>query len=275
MLGVNSSIESARSLLGVNEPSEPVESAGSLLGVNEPAVANWQSQRSAPEGNTAETLLGVKPWNPDDFRPLTYTTDEEGQLTIFPSEIEPPDPDDYKSIEEYESAWREWESGQPERQPPSEEPPPPALTPSKCFSCHFAERIRSSPLFTCLADGHYFTEATAKECERFTPAGKLETIPKDPTAKRPRRPRGQGSGSFITTYASQSKYGKKYPQISYQVEFGRKKRSIYLPESKVEKVRELDRAGKPIREILESIDSPKSQKVLEEYKEFLKSKLGV
>jgi hypothetical protein len=90
--------------------------------------------------------------------------------------------------------------------------------------------------------------------------------------KRPRRAKGQGSGYLITTYANQGKYGQKYPQIFYQVEFGKRKRSIYLPPEKVEKVRELDRAGKPIREILEAIDSPKSREVLEEYGRYLEKR---
>ncbi|GCL48208.1 hypothetical protein [Microcystis aeruginosa] len=145
------------------------------------------------------------------------------------------------------------------------------LTPSKCLSCSFCQRI-SSILLTCLASPKYFTEETAKECERFTsiaskPEGNLEAIP-----KRPRRRRGTGSGTFITTYANHGKYGKKYPQISYQVEFGGKKRSIYVIAEKIEQIQELDRLGKPISEILEVIDSPKARKVLREYKDFLESK---
>ena len=155
------------------------------------------------------------------------------------------------------------------------------LTPSKCLSCSFCQRI-SSILLTCLASPKYFTEETAKECERFTPIasktqlegftlseaeGNLEAIP-----KRPRRRRGTGSGTFITTYANHGKYGKKYPQISYQVEFGGKKRSIYVIAEKIEQVQELDRLGKPISEILEAINSPKARKVLREYKDFLESK---
>ena len=147
------------------------------------------------------------------------------------------------------------------------------LSPSKCLSCSFCERI-SSILLTCLASPKYFTEENAKECERFTPIapktgseGNLEAIP-----KRPRRRRGSGSGTFITTYANHGKYGKKYPQISYQVEFGGKKRSIYVIAEKIEQVQELDRLGKPINEILEAIDSPKARKVLREYKDFLESK---
>ena len=147
------------------------------------------------------------------------------------------------------------------------------LTPSKCLSCSFCERI-SSILFTCLASPKYFTEETAKECDRFTPIaskaqpeGNLEAIP-----KRPRRRRGSGSGTFITTYANHGKYGKKYPQISYQVEFGGKKRSIYVIAEKIEQIQELDRLGKPISEILEAIDSPKARKILKEYKDFLESK---
>ena len=145
------------------------------------------------------------------------------------------------------------------------------LTPSKCLSCSFCERI-SSILFTCLASPKYFTEETAKECDRFTPIaskpeGNLEAIP-----KRPRRRRGTGSGTFITTYANHGKYGKKYPQISYQVEFGGKKRSIYVIAEKIEQIQELDRLGKPINEILEAINSPKARKTLKEYKDFLESK---
>ncbi|BCU14752.1 hypothetical protein [Microcystis aeruginosa] len=147
------------------------------------------------------------------------------------------------------------------------------LTPSKCLSCSLCQRI-SSILLTCLASPKYFTEETAKECDRFTPIapktqpeGNLEEIP-----KRPRRRRGTGSGTFITTYANHGKYGKKYPQISYQVEFGGKKRSIYVIAEKIEQIQELDRLGKPINEILEAIDSPKAGKVLKEYKDFLESK---
>ena len=144
------------------------------------------------------------------------------------------------------------------------------LTPSKCLSCSLCQRI-SSILLTCLASPKYFTEENAKECERFTPIaskpeGNLEAT------KRPRRRRGSGSGTFITTYANHGKYGKKYPQISYQVEFGGKKRSIYVIAEKIEQIQELDRLGKPINEILEAIDSPKARKVLREYKDFLESK---
>ena len=144
------------------------------------------------------------------------------------------------------------------------------LTPSKCLSCSLCQRI-SSILLTCLASPKYFTEENAKECERFTPIaskpeGNLEAT------KRPRRRRGSGSGTFITTYANHGKYGKKYPQISYQVEFGGKKRSIYVIAEKIEQVQELDRLGKPISEILEAIDSPKARKTLKEYKDFLESK---
>jgi hypothetical protein len=145
------------------------------------------------------------------------------------------------------------------------------LTPSKCLSCSFCQRI-SPILLTCLASPKYFTEENAKECDRFTsiaskPEGNLETIP-----KRPRRRRGNGSGTFITTYANKTKYGKKYPQISYQVEFAGKKRSIYLIPEKIEQMQELDRQGLPINEILEAIDSPKARKILKEYKDFLESK---
>jgi hypothetical protein len=90
--------------------------------------------------------------------------------------------------------------------------------------------------------------------------------------KRPRRRRGEGSGYLITTYSQQAKYGRKYLQTFYQVEFGKRKRSIYLASEKVDRIRELDRMGKPIGEILEAIDSPKAREVLAEYRDFLKNK---
>ena len=147
------------------------------------------------------------------------------------------------------------------------------LTPSKCLSCSFCERI-SPILLTCLASPKYFTQEAVKECDRFTKqeqaqseAEEIEEIP-----KRPRRRRGSGSGTFITTYANHGKYGKKYPQISYQVEFAGKKRSIYLIPEKIKKIQKLDRQGLPISEILEAIDSPKARKILKEYKDFMESK---
>jgi hypothetical protein len=90
--------------------------------------------------------------------------------------------------------------------------------------------------------------------------------------KRPRRRRGKGSGYLITTYSHQAKYGRKYLQTFYQVEFGKRKRSIYLAPEKVDRIRQLDRMGRPINGILEAIDSPKAREVLAEYREFLKNK---
>ncbi|MBR8831567.1 MAG: hypothetical protein N5P05_003053 [Chroococcopsis gigantea SAG 12.99] len=90
--------------------------------------------------------------------------------------------------------------------------------------------------------------------------------------KKPKRPRGQGSGYFIITHANQGKYGKKYPQTSYQVEFGKRKRSVYIPAEKVEEIRRLHTLCCPILEILSVIDSPKSRCVAEEYRNYLENK---
>ncbi|GCA94169.1 hypothetical protein [Microcystis aeruginosa] len=204
-----------------------------------------------PQGETNKTLLGVNGVKEEmQLTPSKLQQGETEKLLLGVNEAKEP-----ASMEE--------------------------LTPSKCLSCSLCQRI-SSILLTCLASPKYFTEETAKECERFTPIasktqlegftlseaeGNLEAIP-----KRPRRRRGTGSGTFITTYANHGKYGKKYPQISYQVEFGGKKRSIYVIAEKIEQVQELDRLGKPISEILEAINSPKARKVLREYKDFLESK---
>jgi hypothetical protein len=101
---------------------------------------------------------------------------------------------------------------------------------------------------------------------------KLSLSKEETENKRPRRRRGEGSGYFITTYSQQAKYGRKYLQTFYQVEFGKRKRSIYLASEKVDRIRELDRMGRPIDGILEAIDSPKAREVLAEYRDFLKNK---
>lgn len=50
-------------------------------------------------------------WNPDHFGNASHKIDEGGQLTIFyDSSNEPPDPDDYPNLHDYEAAWREWEN---------------------------------------------------------------------------------------------------------------------------------------------------------------------
>lgn len=49
-------------------------------------------------------------WNPDDFGEVPFKN-EADQLTIFYDDShEPPDPDDFNSIEEFESAWYQWQS---------------------------------------------------------------------------------------------------------------------------------------------------------------------
>ena len=49
-------------------------------------------------------------WNPAHFGETPRKVDEIGNPTIFWDEsIEPPEPDDFKSLEEYEEAWLSWE----------------------------------------------------------------------------------------------------------------------------------------------------------------------
>ncbi|MFN6488351.1 MULTISPECIES: hypothetical protein, partial [unclassified Nostoc] len=50
-------------------------------------------------------------WNPADFGEVPHKSDN-GQLTIFYDDIEePPDPDDFLNLTEFEQAWSDWESG--------------------------------------------------------------------------------------------------------------------------------------------------------------------
>jgi hypothetical protein len=238
--------ETEKTLLGVNGEKEVQltpsklqqgETEKTLLGVNgEKEVQLTPSKLQ--QGETEKTLLGV---NGEKEVQLTHSKLQQGETEKTLLGV----------------------NGEKEAQ----------LTPSKCLSCSLCERI-SPILLTCLASPKYFTEEAANGCDRFTKqeqaqseAEEIKEIP-----KRPRRRRGSGSGTFITTYANHGKYGKKYPQISYQVEFAGKKRSIYLIPEKIKKIQKLDRQGLPISEILEAIDSPKARKILKEYKDFMESK---
>ncbi len=49
-------------------------------------------------------------WNPAHFGEVSRKVDDGGQVSIFwDNSDEPPDPDNYLNLEEYEQAWREWE----------------------------------------------------------------------------------------------------------------------------------------------------------------------
>nr|WP_322714199.1 hypothetical protein [Nostoc sp. ChiSLP03a]MDZ8215424.1 hypothetical protein [Nostoc sp. ChiSLP03a] len=51
-------------------------------------------------------------WNPAHFGEVPHQVSDNGQLTIFYDDIEePPDPDDFLNLTEFEQAWSDWESG--------------------------------------------------------------------------------------------------------------------------------------------------------------------
>lgn len=50
-------------------------------------------------------------WNPDDFGEAEYNSEADGQLN-FLEVVEPPDPDDYKSREQFEEAYKAWAAAQ-------------------------------------------------------------------------------------------------------------------------------------------------------------------
>ncbi|MEH2151051.1 hypothetical protein [Nostoc sp.] len=63
----------------------------------------WDEVDIAPEHPQPENR-----WNPADFGEVPFIADGD-QLTIFPDDSdEPPDPDDYQNLEDYEQAWAEW-----------------------------------------------------------------------------------------------------------------------------------------------------------------------
>jgi hypothetical protein len=56
---------------------------------------------------------GLTSWNPAHFGHTDFQKESDGQLTIFFEDAhEPPDPDDFTSIADYEIAWTEWEQTQ-------------------------------------------------------------------------------------------------------------------------------------------------------------------
>ncbi|MEH2351928.1 DUF4102 domain-containing protein [Nostoc sp.] len=65
----------------------------------------WDEVEIAPEHPRPETR-----WNPADFGEVPRKLSDNGQLTIFFDDSdEPPDPDDYLNLDDYEQAWAEWE----------------------------------------------------------------------------------------------------------------------------------------------------------------------
>ncbi|MHC5740266.1 MAG: hypothetical protein ACYTXH_36595, partial [Nostoc sp.] len=63
----------------------------------------WDEVEVAPQ------QLEDNHWNPADFGEAPRKKDSDGQLTIFFDECdEPPDPDDYQNLEDYEQAWAQW-----------------------------------------------------------------------------------------------------------------------------------------------------------------------
>ena len=64
----------------------------------------WDEAETAPQHFGPEDR-----WNPADFGEVPHKSDSDGQLTIFYDDSdEPPDPDDYKCVNDYHRAWAEW-----------------------------------------------------------------------------------------------------------------------------------------------------------------------
>ncbi|WP_375491155.1 hypothetical protein [uncultured Nostoc sp.] len=60
----------------------------------------------------AGVVKNADSWNPADFGEVPHQIELSGQATIFyDTSGEPPDPDDFTTIEEFEEAWKRWELG--------------------------------------------------------------------------------------------------------------------------------------------------------------------
>nr|MDZ8005791.1 hypothetical protein [Nostoc sp. DedSLP05]MDZ8102143.1 hypothetical protein [Nostoc sp. DedSLP01] len=64
---------------------------------------SWDEIETAPQHTDSDR------WNPADFGEVPRKADGD-QLTIFYDDSEePPDPDDYQNLADYNEAWRQWE----------------------------------------------------------------------------------------------------------------------------------------------------------------------
>ena len=97
------------------------------------------------------TAVFSERWNPAHFGEVPRKVDANGNPTIFWDEsIEPPDPDDFESLQEYEAAWQKWEqensnnliyAAESERVYPSQESSPEKSNYADCAkSTHFVEK---------------------------------------------------------------------------------------------------------------------------------------
>ncbi|MFB2839770.1 hypothetical protein [Floridanema evergladense] len=60
-------------------------------------------------------------WNPAHFGDLEFNADDNGQLNLLKvATTEPPEPDDYPNLQDYEAAWGEWEKRLADVTPASE-----------------------------------------------------------------------------------------------------------------------------------------------------------
>jgi len=60
-------------------------------------------------------------WNPAHFGELEFNAEDNGQLNLLKvATVEPPEPDDYPNLQDYEAAWAEWEKRLAESAPASE-----------------------------------------------------------------------------------------------------------------------------------------------------------
>ncbi|MEH1828256.1 MAG: hypothetical protein V7L22_23465 [Nostoc sp.] len=90
------------------------------------AVIHWDGVKHSPNGQqwSYEYLEKIKSekffinesddgecWNPEHFGLTPHQVEASGQTTIFyDTKGEPPDPDDFATIEKFEEAWKQWEN---------------------------------------------------------------------------------------------------------------------------------------------------------------------
>lgn len=103
--------------IGWTNPREP-RTAQEFLGIQkekqEEKLLETDSTPTSPQLDCEESYICKDSWNPKHFGRDEFSKNGD-QLTIFyKCDDKPPMPEDYKNLEEFEQAWREWEIKFPE-----------------------------------------------------------------------------------------------------------------------------------------------------------------
>lgn len=85
------------------------------VGINGNQLMHIKYLHSPVRDEEPEEFSNNDRWNPAHFGEVPRQIEEDGQASIFfDTSDEPPEPDDFDTVEEFKEVWREWESGRQE-----------------------------------------------------------------------------------------------------------------------------------------------------------------